>query len=387
MISIRAHRIATPAGEVHDQWVNIENTFIGSVTPDPLRGAERIDLGSADLLPGLVDLHSDCLGRHRHPRVGAEVGLGTALLAMDAEAAAHGVTTNFVCVNFETDPAKHHTSHAALDIIEALADWQPLMRVDHYIHARVELWQADLTLAAQGLAHPRTLLTSYKENNDDLNRPTDVDAVRQRIWRETHPTEPTSITPGDVLDDVRRHVCHLALRDGLVLASHDDTTPAAVATAVRHGVHIAEFPLTADAAAAAADAGLGIVMGAPNAVRGRSHLGHLSARAVAASRTLGALVSDYHAPSLLASVYALSAAGICTWNDAVALATTGPARMVRLDDRGAIAPGQRADLIAVHHHLDQPVVRGVWRNGKLITPLLQPSDQPVRSTGFQKSYS
>ena len=44
--------------------------------------------------------------------------------------------------------------------------------------------------------------------------------------------------------------------------------------------------------------------------------------------------------------------------------TDAPARMARLDDRGRIAPGLRADLVRVRAHEGLPVVRQVWRGGR-----------------------
>ena len=48
---------------------------------------------------------------------------------------------------------------------------------------------------------------------------------------------------------------------------------------------------------------------------------------------------------------------------AAALVTSAPARAVGLDDRGEIAPGQRADLLRVRLAGDLPLVRGVWTKG------------------------
>src|SRR5690606_15378892 len=78
--------------------------------------------------------------------------------------------------------------------------------------------------------------------------------------------------------DVNRKAIVARARElGLALASHDDATLAHVEEAAEDGVAIAEFPTTLEAAAAAHDAGLAILMGAPNVVRGRSHSGNFSA--------------------------------------------------------------------------------------------------------------
>ncbi|MGW3949562.1 alpha-D-ribose 1-methylphosphonate 5-triphosphate diphosphatase [Streptomyces sp. NPDC004752] len=365
MISLRARRIATPEQELRGHWVTIDDGMIIGVTPGPMPGAEQLDLGDVDLLPGLIDLHSDCLERHRYPRPSAEVDLPAALLALDAEAAANGITTNFVCASFEEDTAKGRTNKNALDVVSTLEGWNPRLRVDHYVHARVELWQADLDIVREALTHPRTKLVSYIDNHSAANRPVALDNVRHTIWRQTHPDDNTTDSiPVGIVEEVRRYVCALAHDSGLVLASHDDPTRAAVITAAQLGADIIEFPTTSEAADAAGAEGLAIVMGAPNAARGASRVGRLSARAAVKTGTLTALVSDYHPPSLLAAIYALEDSDICSWNDAVKLATTGPAGLARLTDRGAVTPGRRADLIAVARHDRYPVVHTMWRNGE-----------------------
>src|SRR5690606_19045260 len=68
----------------------------------------------------------------------------------------------------------------------------------------------------------------------------------------------------------------------LPIASHDDATRAHVEEAASLGVVIAEFPTTPEAARAAHERDLKVLMGAPNLVLGRSHSGNVSAFSLAA---------------------------------------------------------------------------------------------------------
>src|SRR5690606_22991280 len=92
---------------------------------------------------------------------------------------------------------------------------------------------------------------------------------------------------------------------GLALASHDDATLAHVEEAANEGLAIAEFPTTLEAAAAAHDAGLAVLMGAPNVVRGKSHSGNISASDLVAAGLLDILSSDYVPFALLQAVFIL----------------------------------------------------------------------------------
>ena len=85
-------------------------------------------------------------------------------------------------------------------------------------------------------------------------------------------------------------------------------------------------------------------MGAPNAMRGQSYSGNLSAREAHAAGFLHILAADYHPASMLPAILALAendADGLC---GAVRLASTNPAKALGLNDRGSLLPGNQADI-------------------------------------------
>ena len=104
-----------------------------------------------------------------------------------------------------------------------------------------------------------------------------------------------------------------------------------------------------EAAKASHNAGMSVLMGAPNIVRGKSHSGNIAARDLAELGVLDVLSSDYvpfsllHAPFILADTIET-----LDLPQAIAMVTATPARTVNLDDRGRIAPGLRGDLVRVH---------------------------------------
>jgi len=85
-------------------------------------------------------------------------------------------------------------------------------------------------------------------------------------------------------------------------------------------------------------------MGAPNVVRGGSHLGWASAAPLAERGLVTVLASDYHWPALLAAPFRMAARGVLDLAASWALVSTNPAEALGLVDRGRIAPGLRADL-------------------------------------------
>ena len=137
--------------------------------------------------------------------------------------------------------------------------------------------------------------------------------------------------------------------------------------AIEHGVRLAEFPTSLEAAEASHKAGMSVLMGAPNIVRGKSHSGNIAAKELAHLGVLDVLSSDYVPLSLLHAPFILAdEIETISLPQALAMVTSTPARTVGLDDRGRIAEGLRSDLVRVRRHEGVPVVRSVWREGKRV---------------------
>jgi len=164
-----------------------------------------------------------------------------------------------------------------------------------------------------------------------------------------------------------RALVEMAHAQGLRLASHDDTTLDHVEQSVADEVAIAEFPTTLEAAQALHAAGVRILMGAPNLVRGSSHSGNVGTGELARAGLLDVLSSDYMPASLLMAAFRLpKAAPAIDLPRAIGTVTRTPAAAVGLDDRGEIARGKRADLVRVRLARDIPVVRAVWCAGRRV---------------------
>ena len=100
-------------------------------------------------------------------------------------------------------------------------------------------------------------------------------------------------------------------------------------------------------AEAAVAAGEPTVLGAPNVVRGGSHIGALDAEPTARDGLCTALASDYYYPAPLAAVARMVAGGL-SMVEAWPLVSKGPAQATGLEDRGQFTPGMRADAILVN---------------------------------------
>ena len=339
--------------------------------------ASSLDLDGDFLLPGLVELHTDNLERHVAPRPNVRWPMMPALLAHDAQLAAAGITTvldALAIVNRGESPVRGSILHeAALTIAAAKEDG--LLRADHLLHLRCEVSYAEVVEACEQLiGSPLVRLISLMDHTPGQRQFTKVEhyyAYYQGKFgysaADMEALVDRRMADQRLYADVnRRRVVALCRSRRLALASHDDATVEHVMESLDLGMTMAEFPTTLEAAGLAHERGMAVIMGAPNVVRGASHSGNVSARALAAERTLDILSSDYVPSSLLHAAFLLSDDQGIDLSAAVAMVSATPAQAIGLDDRGEIAIGRRADLVRVRLVGEFPVVREVWRAGSRI---------------------
>ena len=161
------------------------------------------------------------------------------------------------------------------------------------------------------------------------------------------------------------NACH---ERNIAIASHDDATVDHVEESKSLGVSVAEFPTSLEAATASHNANMGVLMGAPNVVRGKSHSGNIAARDLAREKVLDILSSDYVPFSLIYAPFVLAdEVEEISISNAVAMVSANPAKQVGLQDRGRLEKGLRADFSRVRREAGSiPVVKSVWREGQRI---------------------
>lgn len=349
------------------------------VSVDTGAGGSGEDMDGDYLIPGLVELHTDHLENHYRPRPGVFWDPLAALHAHDAQIAGSGITTVFDAVRIGSDVDLPDMLTHAQKLVSAVraggdAGW---LRSEHYIHLRCELPSHDVVAHFDALAdHPSTRLASVMDHTPGQRQFRSLESYMVFYARHMGGTPEEAKAYIDARQaEHERHsapnreaLVARAHKLGIALASHDDATLAHVDEAEADGVAISEFPTTLEAASAAHAAGLSILMGAPNVVRGKSHSGNISATDLVAAGLLDILSSDYVPFALLQAAFVLPGrvAGL-DLPRALATVTSNPARAAGFDDRGEIAPGKRADLVRVAANGPVPAVRGVWREGQRVS--------------------
>lgn len=337
-----------------------------------------LDLEGDYLIPGLVELHTDHLETHYAPRPRVRWNPVAAVQAHDAQIAASGITTVFDAIRIgldeDTDVSAAEMRILA-DAIRAGMDAGRL-RAEHFIHLRCEVSAPDCLESFLAIKdHPLVRLASLMDHAPGQRQFASLDAYKVYYQGKTKMSdaELDAFTARRNAQSQahsgkhRRAISQMCHELGIVLASHDDATRAHVEEAVDLGLHIAEFPTTFEAARASRQAGLSILMGGPNVVRGGSHSGNVSARALAEADLLDILSSDYIPFSMLQSAFALADGpeGI-SLSKAVQLVTKRPAEAAGLADRGEIAIGKRADFVHLRIEDGIPIVLTVWRQGRRV---------------------
>ena len=343
-------------------------------------GASSIgeDLGGDALIPGLVELHTDHIEGHYLPRPKVRWNMMAALQAHDAQIAASGITTVFdaIRVGMDEDALLTSTDMLAMAQTIGVAAEGARLRADHYIHLRCEVSAPDVLQSFEGIArHPRIRLVSLMDHAPGQRQFVDLETYRSYYQRKMNLTDAAfaafcrrRVAESETHSAANRRVIAGACRTSrIAVASHDDATEAHVREGIAIGITLAEFPTTVEAALLSREAGLHVLMGAPNIVRGGSHSGNVSASDLLDRGALDILSSDYVPFSLLQAAFLLADAGTLELPAAIRLVATNPAAAANFDDRGAIAPGLKADLVRVRRDgAHPPLVAGVWREGRRV---------------------
>ncbi|MEO8882799.1 MAG: alpha-D-ribose 1-methylphosphonate 5-triphosphate diphosphatase [Devosia sp.] len=365
------------ADEVIDGSLAVED---GAISAIDLSHAEAgIDFAGDYLIPGLVELHTDHLENHYHPRPSVYWDPMAALQAHDTQIAGSGITTVFDALRIGSDVEMpgmgNHVDVLLGAVTSALADGR--LRADHKVHLRCELPAHDVVEHFERFCDlPIVKLASVMDHTPGQRQYQTVQKFREYYMERMRFTEAEMDAfiadrhdeQAQYSDKHRKAILKRGRAAGIAFASHDDATEEHVAESAADGVAIAEFPTTLIAAEASHKAGLAVLMGAPNVVRGKSHSGNISATDLAKAHLLDVLSSDYVPFALMQAAFMLPrrAEGI-SLPESIAMVSRNPAKAVGLDDRGEIAVGKRADFVRVALIDGTPVVRGVWRQGERVS--------------------
>lgn len=363
-------RLVLPGEVIERGALRVEGGLIAEVRRAGVAGP-ALDARGMTLLPGLVDLHGDMIERELEPRPGTRFDPALALIELDKRLAASGVTTAFASLSF-ADGLGLRSESRALEIIAAILEHRAHLHVDHRVHARYEVSNVGsqpqlLALLRAGTVDLLSLMDHTPGQGQYRDLETYVQYMARWLGKERAEVRALALARPDSerVWALGAALGRAAQDAGVPVASHDDDTPEKVALVREMGATISEFPVTLAAAQAACARGMTVFMGAPNALRGQSHSGNLSALDALAAGALHGLAADYAPMTMLQAAWQAALRGLLSWPAAADLVTGAPARATGLTDRGALAVGRRADLVLVEDHL-RPRVRLTAVRGRVV---------------------
>lgn len=361
-------------GVLEDAYLDIYDGLIQDIG----QGQAKADLDANNylLLPGLIDLHGDMIERDVEPRPKAYFPTRLALFELDKRLASLGITTAYAAISFaETNKRQYlRSEERAKDTIHLIHNLKNELLVDKRIHARFEITNLEAPRILQELVRNEQLdMISINDHTPGQGQYRDLERHIQHVsaWRgvteESFRKEVTKrlerLKENPPSWDVIRTICEEAQAQGIVLASHDDDTIEKVNLVAGLGVSISEFPVTLEAAHQAKRKGLYTIMGAPNAFRGQSNTGNLSAMDALSEGVLDILASDYYPAAMLHIIFKQS---VLPLHEAVKLVSSNAAEAANLSDRGSLEVKKRADFVLLDDSGELPRVKATFAKGKLI---------------------
>jgi len=360
--------------ELIETSLSIEEGKIGELGAHASHGAIALDARNLLVLPGIVDLHGDAFERQMMPRPGVDFPVDVALVDSDRQAIANGITTVFHATTWSWEPGLRNADNAQ-KLLEAIEGLRPRLAADTRFHLRHETYNLDAEEEiGKWLAAGRIHLLAFNDHTENSL------ALAKKPRKRATMVERTGLSDQAFNELVQRvlsradavpasiaRLAKTAREAGVRMLSHDDNSPAMRRAFRAQGVGVAEFPVNEETAREAAAGGDAIVCGAPNVVRGGSHIGWTRTSDMIEKGLCSVLASDYYYPAPLLAAFRLAADGILPLGKAWDLISAAPAKAAGLPDRGELAKGRRADLLLVEDTVPlRPRIVAVIANGRLV---------------------
>lgn len=384
--------LVTPSGVHVDHALLTEDGIITALGPTAelaATGLETIDARGAYLIPGLIDLHTDTLEKEITPRPGADFPLEVAIHELDRKLVACGITTVYHSLHMgyadaERSAASRFTRRDVVAGVRAMAGVHTLahtrihLRYEYSGHG-VEVRDLVEALIAEGAID----LLSFMDHTPGQGQYSRERFLANMIKQGKTETEAMAVLadrqarPKLTLSDLQA-IGHSARARNIPVASHDDDSPEKVSQMHSAGVNICEFPINLAAAEAARTLGLDVLGGAANVLRGGSLTGNLDITSAMRAGAVNGLCSDYYPPAMLHAVFKLWHERVFSLTQAVAAATSIPARAAGIADKtGSLEVGKAADLILVRLRGETPTVLQTYVQGERVHAAGREAEHPV----------
>lgn len=346
-------------------------------TPVNIENVESVDTEGQLIMPGLVDLHSDSLERNIEKRKGVFFDTGFALLNLDRQLAASGITTFCHAISFADKELGLRSPDEAEKCVRTISafDRSGQALIKHKIHIRYEVGSENGLMKIKALLREGLVdMVSIMDHTPGQGQFRSMESyirfhsmeyalsAEEIITKATEKQEQNDRAWKMVLELVR------SVREaGIPVLSHDDDTEEKVQMVREMGGGASEFPVTLNAARTAFESGMKVYMGAPNLLRDLSTNGNLKTSEAIREGLCTGLMSDYYPESLFQASF-IAAKMTNSLEAGLALATSGPGSFFPDNGRrpGFIVPGADADILIVDRAFEWAHVTQVFVKGEFV---------------------
>lgn len=376
------HKILITGGPLFDGHklydrgsVLFEDGVVKKVFQEPVmvKDATCIHANGDLIMPGLVDLHSDSLERSIEKRKGVFFDIEFAILNLDRQLAACGITSFCHAISFADKELGLRSPEIAEKCIRKIKafHFSDQALVKHNTHIRYEVGSKtslDIIkkLITEGLVDMISIMDhtpgqgqfksmeSYMKFHSD-----EYELSQDEIFEKAREKQDNNNQAWKMVTELAK----IVKLSGIPMLSHDDDTKSKVDLIKAMGVDASEFPVTMEAARRANKSGLDIFMGAPNLIRDISTNGNLKTSDVLKQGLCTGIVSDYYPESLFQASF-IAANYTSNLEQALHKVTSGPGLFLNSDTNpGFLTLGADADIIIVNRdhtwaHLTRAFVRG-----------------------------
>ncbi|MBM7573308.1 phosphonate metabolism protein PhnM [Aquibacillus albus] len=393
-ITIYNANIVTPTEVIENGTIRIDQGRIVDIAREAPMEIREQDINASGkwVTPGFIDSHSDAIELELEPRPGSNFPVEVSFYELEKKLVGEGITTIYHSLSLLEDHASKwiRCTDTVLDVIDdikRLALGQHLIR--HKTHLRYEITNVAAVEKVQKLIKDNKIdQLSFMDHTPGQGQFRDLELHKKFLMEHRHHTEEEaeqlmndSVKQKKLEPHVLQALADLAHERRIPIASHDDDTVEKLAVVKEWNTSISEFPIELDVAKQAKEMGLFVVMGAPNALLGKSHSNNLSAMEAVNHDVVDIFCSDYYPSSLLHAVFKLYHQNMPI-SQAINLVTLNPAKALNLDDEvGSIEIGKKADLLLISEDDRRPVIEVVLVNGNVVCEMNY--QQPVQA--FQES--
>jgi alpha-D-ribose 1-methylphosphonate 5-triphosphate diphosphatase len=375
---IKNATVVTPDETINKCSIKIEYGIITEIGNSINElGLPIIDAKDSFAIPGIIDIHTDALEMEINPRPRADMPIAVAFRELERKMSGCGFTTVFHSLhlgykNGEDAVRSKYSRREVFEKVHALSQDQTLLK--NKIHLRFELsgvyaYDTCVELIEGGFVSLLSVMDHTPgQGQQSFDKFIDF-CMRNGKTEEAAKRELDEMLSRPKIEGEKlATLIGLARKNHISVASHDDDSIEKVKAMQALGINICEFPITMAAAVYASQAGMHVVGGASNILRGGSLSDNLDIRDAINSRAINLLCSDYYPPSILHSIWKLVGEDDLSWSEAVKLTSLNPAKAVSMQHQtGSIEVGKAADIIVVKTVGGVPLVTHTIVDGNIVS--------------------